>query len=137
MRVQKKLLMILVLFVMIGVCGCGAPVSEPIPEIPEGARKVTSIDVTGKTGTLTDTRIEAWSDGYVVLDIRLQSGDIGYIEILNTTDDEVIDVINGPKRKIYDSEVYQYRTRKDYRLNIANSRNLTGSIDVYFVAVFE
>ena len=133
MKLQKKAVLVIVLLVSILLAGCAPSGAETIEEIPSGAKKITTIDLTGQTGTYTDGDINVWTDGYLILDVNIKSGTVNTIEIADLTLEETIHSIKKPKKGIYDSVIYGYRSGRDYGLNFVNSKNLTGSIDVYFI----
>jgi len=137
MNIQKKLLVMFFCVLAIGLSGCSTtPKAEPIAELPEGAKKIATVDMTGRDGTFTAGSFNAWNDGYMVLDIHLQSGRINTLEIVNGTTGEVVDSLKKPKRAIYDTVEHTYRSGREYNLSFINSENLTGTIDVYFVTEF-
>ena len=134
MKAQKKLLAIVLFLFALGVAGCTTAPTETIDSIPSGAQKLTTVDLPGRSGTYTDGSFSGWNDGHIILDVKIHSGTVNTIEIVNAAGDETVDSIKKSKGGIYETASHGYRSGREYKLNFVNSKNLTGSVDVYFIA---
>jgi len=134
MKTQRKLLAMVLCLLALGTSGCTTASTETIDSIPTGAQKLTTVELIGQGGSFTAGSFSGWNDGRMILDVNLESGTINTLEIVNAAGNVTVDAVKKPKGGIYDTESYGYRSGNEFKLNIVNSKNLKGSVDVYFIA---
>lgn len=135
MKIQQKLLVIILFLFTTVLAGCNViPETNEIEEIPAGARKVASMDLTARSGTYTFGDIDVWGNGYIIFEVEMGSGTMSSLGVKDIVKDEVVFEIRRPKTALYDSESYEYKVGSEYELSLVNAKNITGSVNVYFVS---
>ncbi len=117
------------------LAGCSTtPNVQEINEIPANAIEITTSELRVQSGTYTEGSIYVSGNGYIVLDVQLESGSVKTIGIKDVVEDEIICTISKPKTALYDSAMYEYRADSEYKLSFTDAKDITGTITVYFVA---
>ena len=133
MKINKVLLLI-VLITTFSLTGCiTKPDIQEIKEIPENALEIMTSELLGESGTYTKGSIHVSGNGYIILDIHIDSGSVKSVEIKETAGNETIYVISKPTSALYDSAFYEYQVNNEYKLNFTDAKDLHGFITVYFV----
>ena len=135
MKKRSILLLAAVCILAAALAGCRTtPDIHEIKEIPANAQKVASLELTGQSGTFTDGNIAVSGNGYIILDVRLQSGSVKSVSVKDATEDKTVYTILSPKTALYDSAFNDYQAENEYKLSFIDAREITGGIDVYFLA---
>jgi hypothetical protein len=91
-------------------------------------------ELTGQSGTYTKGIVYVSGNGYIIFDVRLESGSVKSVGIKDAAADETIYTISKPTTALYDSAFYEYKADTEYKLSFVDAKELHGSVTVYFVA---